>query len=107
MRRCGRFMKRLAGFMQHQRQVMQKEGGFMHKPALVMKGRRRINLHRLEVLLRRVRMNFGGGVNFEEILQVAALAGDVRGWTPDEVLAEWVLTRRRSYAGLAVNGSEE
>ena len=61
----------------------------------------------LGVLLRRVRMNFGSGVNSEEILQVAALAGDVRGWTPDEILAEWVLTRRRSYAGLAVNESEE
>ncbi len=79
----------------------------MHGSALPMNRGRRIDLHRLEVLLRRVRMNFGGGVDCEEILQVAALVGDARGWTPDETLAEWVLTRRRSYAGLTVNGSEE
>ena len=61
----------------------------------------------LGVLLRRVRMNFGGGVNCQEILEVAALVADARGWTPDEMLGEWVQTRRRSYAGLMVNRSEE
>lgn len=55
---------------------------------------RKIGSRELGVLLRRVRMNFGGGVNCEDILQVAALAADARGWTPDEMLAEWVQTRR-------------
>jgi hypothetical protein len=67
----------------------------------------KIGSRELGVLLRRVRMNFGGGVNCEQILEVAALVADARGWTPDELLAEWVQTRRRSYAGLMVNESEE
>jgi len=69
--------------------------------------RPKIGSREVEVLLRRVRMNFGGGVDCEQILEVAALAGGARGWTPDEMLIEWVQTCRRNFAGLSAYGSGE
>lgn len=79
----------------------------LHRRGLSNRHGSKIVPRELGVLLRRVRMNFGGVVNCEDILQVAALVADARGWTPDEMLAEWVQTRRRSYAGLMVNESGE
>lgn len=45
-----------------------------------------------EVLLRRLRINVG--LTCEEILICAALEANSRGWTPYEVLVEWVRTKQ-------------
>lgn len=62
--------------------------------------RRRRELPATAVLLRCVRLVVGAVLSCEEILACAAQAANERGWTPDEILLEWVRTKRTNFFAL-------